>query len=182
MAIANGYASLAEAKSIQEEYQASNEELLSSKEELQSLNEELTSLNAELHGALNPAQQIIKIVNEELVATLGGFFGRVTRPLLGFGALARVFDNVDLLIIAPVPAAQQSLKQKSCCRPLRIARGVALRLPAAASWAVTKAGALSAVADCEGGAKGLHVGTHQFALERRQSEVRDRAGQRQGRA
>lgn len=46
------YASLAEAKSIQEEYQASNEELLSSKEELQSLNEELTSLNAELHGAL----------------------------------------------------------------------------------------------------------------------------------
>jgi PAS domain S-box-containing protein len=46
------YGSLAEAKSVQEEYQASNEELLSSKEELQSLNEELTSLNSQLQGAL----------------------------------------------------------------------------------------------------------------------------------
>lgn len=46
------YEALAEAKSVQEEYQASNEELLSSKEELQSLNEELTSLNAQLQGTL----------------------------------------------------------------------------------------------------------------------------------
>ena len=46
------YAALAEAKSVQEEYQASNEELLSSKEELQSLNEELSALNAQLQGAL----------------------------------------------------------------------------------------------------------------------------------
>ena len=46
------YAALAEAKSVQEEYQTSNEELLSSKEELQSLNEELSALNAQLQGAL----------------------------------------------------------------------------------------------------------------------------------
>lgn len=46
------YAALAEAKSVQEEYQASNEELLSSKEELQSLNEELNALNAQLQGTV----------------------------------------------------------------------------------------------------------------------------------
>ena len=35
------------------------------------------ALGAEIHKALNPSQQIIKLVNEELVAILGG----ETRPL-----------------------------------------------------------------------------------------------------
>src|SRR5690606_41193299 len=33
---------------------------------------------AEVHQALNPAQQVIKIVNEELVAILGGEIGRAS--------------------------------------------------------------------------------------------------------
>jgi len=33
---------------------------------------------AEVHGALNPAQQVVKIVNEELVAILGGETRRLT--------------------------------------------------------------------------------------------------------
>ena len=35
-------------------------------------------LGAEVHQALNPAQQIVKIVNEELVAILGGQTRRIT--------------------------------------------------------------------------------------------------------
>ena len=47
------------------------------------------ALSAEVTGALNPAQQVIKIVNEELIAILGG----ETRPLV----LAKTGPTVILL-------------------------------------------------------------------------------------
>ncbi|HWS51208.1 MAG TPA: signal recognition particle receptor subunit alpha, partial [Microbacterium sp.] len=47
------------------------------------------ALSAEVSGALNPAQQVVKIVNEELVGILGG----ATRPL----RLAKTPPTVILL-------------------------------------------------------------------------------------
>lgn len=67
-------ADVAEALSVNEEFQSTNEELLASKEELQSLNEELTALNSQLQETLerhrttaNDLQNVLKSTD---IATL----------------------------------------------------------------------------------------------------------------
>lgn len=67
-------ADVAEALSVNEEFQSTNEELLASKEELQSLNEELTALNSQLQETLErhrtTANDLQNVLYSTDVATL----------------------------------------------------------------------------------------------------------------
>ncbi|RYG98801.1 MAG: response regulator [Alphaproteobacteria bacterium] len=101
---------MAEALSLNEEYQSTNEELMTSKEELQSLNEELTALNTLLHETLDRQRVVSNDLENVLystdVATLFldaqlsiRFFTPATRLLINIlpSDIGRPFSDLNAL-------------------------------------------------------------------------------------